>query len=75
MRPLYRLLNSDPADERAWDNLKIPPPVPTTSIYSRSDGIVAWQSSVQAWGANGEYRGGGEPHRFGRQPGRAVCRG
>ena len=23
-----------------------PPPVPTTSIYSRSDGIVAWQCSV-----------------------------
>ena len=25
-----------------------PPPVPTTSIYSRSDGIVAWQCCVQA---------------------------
>jgi pimeloyl-ACP methyl ester carboxylesterase len=24
-----------------------PPPVPTTSIYSRSDGIVAWQCCVQ----------------------------
>ncbi|MGH8796369.1 MAG: esterase/lipase family protein [Caldimonas sp.] len=24
------------------------PPVPTTSIYSRSDGIVAWQCSVEA---------------------------
>jgi pimeloyl-ACP methyl ester carboxylesterase len=24
------------------------PPVPTTSIYSRSDGVVAWQASLQA---------------------------
>jgi pimeloyl-ACP methyl ester carboxylesterase len=24
------------------------PPVPTTSIYSRSDGIVAWQNSIEA---------------------------
>jgi pimeloyl-ACP methyl ester carboxylesterase len=29
-------------------NLPTAPPVPTTSIYSRSDGIVAWQGSVQA---------------------------
>ena len=28
--------------------LREPPPVPTTSIYSRSDGIVAWPCSVQA---------------------------
>ncbi len=29
------------------DSLREPPPVPTTSIYSRSDGIVAWQCSVE----------------------------
>jgi pimeloyl-ACP methyl ester carboxylesterase len=28
-------------------NLAEAPPVPTTSIYSRSDGVVAWRSSVQ----------------------------
>ncbi len=28
-------------------DLPTAPPVPTTSIYSRSDGIVAWQGSVQ----------------------------
>lgn len=28
-------------------DLPVAPPVPTTSIYSRSDGIVAWQGSVQ----------------------------
>ena len=29
-------------------NLTAAPPVPTTSVYSRTDGIVAWQSSIQA---------------------------
>ena len=28
-------------------DLATAPPVPTTSVYSRSDGIVAWQGSVQ----------------------------
>jgi pimeloyl-ACP methyl ester carboxylesterase len=31
--------------------LRVPPPVPTTSIYSRSDGVVAWQCSVEKTGA------------------------
>ncbi len=36
--------------ERESENYDLPaaPPVPTTSIYSRSDGVVAWQASVQA---------------------------
>lgn len=29
-------------------DLATAPPVPTTSIYSRSDGVVAWQASLQA---------------------------
>ena len=29
-------------------DLPTAPPVPTTSIYSRTDGIVAWQGSIQA---------------------------
>ncbi len=33
------------ADARA--GVRQPPPVPTSSVYSRSDGIVAWQCSVQ----------------------------
>lgn len=43
---LYRLLsNSSPAfNEELSQRLAMAPPVPTTSIYSRSDGIVAWQS-------------------------------
>jgi pimeloyl-ACP methyl ester carboxylesterase len=43
---LYRLLGNgsavfDPALSR---RLRTPPPVRTTSIYSRSDGVVAWQT-------------------------------
>lgn len=32
---------------RSYD-LPAAPPVPTTSIYSRTDGVVAWQASIQA---------------------------
>ena len=34
------------------ENYDLPtaPPVPTTSIYSRTDGVVAWQASIQAPG-------------------------
>lgn len=34
--------------------LHAPPPCPTTSIFSRTDGIVAWPCSVQAPGAMSE---------------------
>jgi pimeloyl-ACP methyl ester carboxylesterase len=30
--------------------LRVPPPVPTTSIFSRTDGIVAWQCSLEKEG-------------------------
>jgi len=45
---LYRLLNgSKPVISDALAaRLQSHPPVPTTSIYSRSDGIVAWQACV-----------------------------
>jgi pimeloyl-ACP methyl ester carboxylesterase len=41
-------------DRRDWEELKKAPPVPTTSIYSRTDGIVAWQCSFQEPGATAE---------------------
>ncbi|MDP1740581.1 alpha/beta hydrolase [Polaromonas sp.] len=43
---LFRLLNgSAPVSDPALSlRLRTPPPLPTTSIYSRSDGVVAWQS-------------------------------
>lgn len=45
---LYRLLNGGvpPTDPDLCALLSAPPPVPTTSIYSRSDGVVAWQACV-----------------------------
>ena len=33
-------------DPAMIERLRNPPPVPTTSIYSRTDGIVAWRCSV-----------------------------
>lgn len=33
-------------DEDLLAEVRQPPPVPTTSIYSKSDGVVAWQCSV-----------------------------
>ena len=47
---LYRSFNgkgrkSDRAEIMA--NLHLPPPVPSTAIYSKTDGIVAWQSCLE----------------------------
>ena len=52
-----------------------PLPVPSTAIYSRSDGVVAWHSCIdeEAPGRR-EHRGAGQPHRPAAQPGRAVRR-
>jgi pimeloyl-ACP methyl ester carboxylesterase len=42
---VYRLLNGHAALSPRWRRrLRTPPDVPTTSIYSKSDGIVAWQA-------------------------------
>ncbi|MCZ2407418.1 MAG: alpha/beta hydrolase [Burkholderiales bacterium] len=38
----------DPGREHEQHDLPVAPPVPTTSIYSRSDGVVAWRGSIQA---------------------------
>jgi pimeloyl-ACP methyl ester carboxylesterase len=45
---LYKLVNgSEPlVDEHLAARLRTTPPVPTTSIYSRSDGVVAWQTCL-----------------------------
>ena len=45
---LYEYVSGERVDDRRnWDGIKRAPPVPTTSIYSRTDGVVAWQCSVQ----------------------------
>jgi hypothetical protein len=43
---LFKLLSgSSPAfDAGLSERLRTPPPVPTTAIYSKSDGVVAWQT-------------------------------
>ncbi len=32
------------------DLLATPPPVPTTAIYTKADGVVNWRTSLQAGG-------------------------
>jgi hypothetical protein len=45
---LFRLTSGrDIKAETRRFELPVAPPVPTTSIYSRTDGIVAWQGSLQ----------------------------
>ncbi len=49
---LYRLLSGQRPRLQAELALRLrtTPPVPTTSIYSRSDGVVAWQACCEACG-------------------------
>ena len=51
---LYRLVsgNNPTRDAQMMRRLRTTPPVPTTSIYSRSDGIVAWQACLSAAAAS-----------------------
>ena len=52
---LYEAVSGERVDSRTdWEEIKRAPPVPTTSIYSRTDGIVAWQCSVQENGPSAE---------------------
>jgi hypothetical protein len=53
---LYKLLNGDvsqltPDMER---RLRTCPPVPTTSIYSKTDGVVCWRGCIEKKGAQSE---------------------
>lgn len=46
---LYEMLSGETVpDEVRIRELAVPPTVPTTSVYSKSDGVVAWQASVQS---------------------------
>lgn len=48
---LYEALSGRAAhDGPAREAMKQPPPVPSTAIYSRSDGVVAWQCCVEKSG-------------------------
>ena len=44
---IFELLSGQKAhDPSMIERLRTPPPVPTTSIYSRTDGIVSWRCSL-----------------------------
>jgi len=45
---------ADEQDQRFGGLLSVPPPVPTTAIYSRSDGICAWQGCMEKTSARSE---------------------
>lgn len=47
---LFQLLNNEIDEEHSEKHQKrsVPPPVPSTAIFSRYDGIVAWQCCLQA---------------------------
>ena len=48
---VYRLTSGRNIEREAANyDLPTAPPVPTTSIYSRTDGVVAWQASIQTSG-------------------------
>jgi pimeloyl-ACP methyl ester carboxylesterase len=40
----------DTCDDHMGGRLALPPPVPTTAVYSRTDGICAWQCCVERQG-------------------------
>lgn len=46
---LFTAINGQPTEEdiERYLQLNAPPPVPTSSIYSKTDGIVNWKHSVQ----------------------------
>jgi pimeloyl-ACP methyl ester carboxylesterase len=45
---------ADEEDERFGGSLSVPPPVPTTAIFSRTDGICAWQVCMEKASAKSE---------------------
>lgn len=44
---LYQRLNPRKKPEERSDALSVPPPVPTTAIYTKADGVVNWRTSCQ----------------------------
>jgi pimeloyl-ACP methyl ester carboxylesterase len=53
---LYRRVNggSAPVDWEAFNRRRVPPGVPCTAIYSKTDGIVAWRCSLEEVAPNTE---------------------
>jgi pimeloyl-ACP methyl ester carboxylesterase len=52
---VYELASGEKLDNHVLlAQVREPPPVPTTSIFSRTDGVVAWQCSLQPPGKTAE---------------------
>jgi pimeloyl-ACP methyl ester carboxylesterase len=53
---LYELLTKDLShkDPNVLKRIAEPPPVPFTSIYSKTDGVVDWESSLEKVGPHSE---------------------
>lgn len=54
---LYEWLSGDNFEDMDFNRhleIRIKPPVPTTSIYSKLDGVVAWQCSIEEAQPDGE---------------------
>lgn len=39
--------SADKVDPALFATIQVPPPVPTTAIYTKADGIVAWQTTME----------------------------
>ncbi|SFV17226.1 esterase/lipase family protein [Pseudoduganella namucuonensis] len=51
---IYELVSGESVDSERFATLKVRPSVPTTSIFSRTDGVVAWQCSMEDETASSE---------------------
>jgi pimeloyl-ACP methyl ester carboxylesterase len=51
---VYELASGERVDSMDASRFAAPPPVPTTSIFSRTDGVVAWQCSLERETAKAE---------------------
>ena len=53
---LFEAINGEPTEEELerFKDMQAPPPVPCTSIYTKTDGIVHWHGSLQESGPQSE---------------------
>lgn len=55
VRVLFDAINGDVEEvRREMAEIDTPPPVPSTSVYTKADGVVAWTGSLQEEGATRE---------------------
>jgi pimeloyl-ACP methyl ester carboxylesterase len=55
LEPIYRALTPLHGGQHLMlSHLTVPPPVPTTAIYTPNDGVVAWRSCIDMPGPNRE---------------------